>query len=417
MKTMKVALLATAALAAVSVAARADDTAAIKAQLEALNARIAQLEATPSLPTGYSLLTASEVAPLVLTGEKASDRTGISHSNRISILPTADAPAASTIDWDLEVRAAITHTNNAVTRAYTTNTTTPTLLASTVADTTPAVTSTTNSDSSNINVRGRIRVKASTDTSVGTVGVDMRIQGSSEFGGGADVVMNIAWGWWQMTPEWTLGGGYTGTLADPGHGMDGWATFGTTVAFGTGDQEQFRLTYASGPLTWAVAIEDADDRTLHGVTHVVGDNAFAVASRLDYAGDAFAASLSGYYKPEKGKNLWQVAAGADFALGDIANLSVNGAAGSYGYGATVFAGFDVTDTTSFEASAGHVWYKGTDDDVTKINAGIFWKPVDQLKMGIQADHIINHGDVTLTPAPGAGIKDTTSVSFVTWFSY
>jgi cytochrome c553 len=35
MKTMKVALLATAALAAVSVSARADDTAAIKAQLEA----------------------------------------------------------------------------------------------------------------------------------------------------------------------------------------------------------------------------------------------------------------------------------------------------------------------------------------------------------------------------------------------
>ena len=60
MKTMKVALLATAALAAISASARADDTAAIKAQLEALTARIAQLEATPSVPTGYSLLTISE---------------------------------------------------------------------------------------------------------------------------------------------------------------------------------------------------------------------------------------------------------------------------------------------------------------------------------------------------------------------
>ena len=60
MKTMKVALLATAALAAVSVSARADDTAAIKAQLEALTARIAQLEAAPAVPVGYSLLTISE---------------------------------------------------------------------------------------------------------------------------------------------------------------------------------------------------------------------------------------------------------------------------------------------------------------------------------------------------------------------
>ena len=57
MKTMKVALLATAALAVVSVSARADDVAALKAQLEALNARVAQLEAAPAVPTGYSLLT------------------------------------------------------------------------------------------------------------------------------------------------------------------------------------------------------------------------------------------------------------------------------------------------------------------------------------------------------------------------
>ncbi len=68
MKTMKVALLATAALAAVSVSARADDTAAIKAQLEALTARIAQLEAAPAVPVGYSLLTISEGTPTVVPG-------------------------------------------------------------------------------------------------------------------------------------------------------------------------------------------------------------------------------------------------------------------------------------------------------------------------------------------------------------
>jgi hypothetical protein len=67
MKTMKVALLATAALAAVSASARADDTAAIKAQLEALTARIAQLEATPAL-AGYQPMTVSTQDAIVVPG-------------------------------------------------------------------------------------------------------------------------------------------------------------------------------------------------------------------------------------------------------------------------------------------------------------------------------------------------------------
>ena len=403
MKTMKVALLATAALAAVSVAARADDTAAIKAQLEALNARIAQLEAAPSLPTGYSLLTMTEVAPLVLTGEKASDRSAIKSSNRISILPTADAPASSTIDWDIEIRTALTYTdinddNLVVIRRRRT-----TLLHTAIVN--------ADDEDLSIHTRARVRVKATTDTSVGTVGVDVRVQGGAgEFGGGADVVMNIAWGWWQMTPEWTLGGGYTGSLSDPGHGMDGYATFGTTIAFGQGDQEQMRVTYASGPLTWAVALEDGDG---------AADIDLGVASRLDYAGDAFSASLSGYYGNADDNLLitsdaWQVAAGADFSLGDMALISVNGAIGA-GYldddnytGLTAFVSFDVTDTTSFEASAGRRWNEGSDNDTTAANVGIYWHPADQLKIGLQADRVWNQGDLD---------PDTTTASFVTWFSY
>jgi hypothetical protein len=400
MKTMKVALLATAALAAVSVAARADDTAAIKAQLEALNARIAQLEAAPSLPTGYSLLTMTEVAPLVLTGEKASDRSAIKSSNRISILPTADAPASTTIDWDIEIRTALTYTD--------------------INDDNLVGVLVVNNDDEDLSIhtRARVRVKATTDTSVGTVGVDARIQGGAgEFGGGADVVMNIAWGWWQMTPEWTLGGGYTGSLSDPGHGMDGYATFGTTIAFGQGDQEQFRVTYASGPLTWAVALEDGD-----GAAAGSPDTDLGVATRLDYAGDAFSASLSGYYgngsdtivAPLVTSDAWQVAAGADFSLGDMALISVNGAIGS-GYlanddytGLTAFVSFDVTDTTSFEASAGRRWNEGTSNDTTAANVGVYWHPADQLKIGLQADRIWNQGSFD---------PDTTTASFVTWFSY
>ena len=390
MKTMKVALLATAALAAVSVSARADETAAIKAQLEALTARIAQLEAAPAVPVGYSMLTVTTVDALSLTGERAADVVNKT-SHRISVLPTADMPAATTIDWDLYVRAAIYYLDY----------------------------DTSSEDSAGIDVRGRIRVKATTDTSVGTVGVDLRVEGDNFFDSNdgaayGDFTMDIAWGWWQMTPEWTLGGGYTGSLSDPGHGMDGWLTYGTTFFYGQGDQQQFRLTYNSGPLTWAVALEDGNDDDVdeHG--------AFQVASRLDYAGDAFAASLSGWYGPADISgydDAWQVAAGADFTLSDMVTLSASGAIGHRFDGDDYssingFVGFGLSDTVSLEAGAGYGWEPDdADGDVTKFNVGVYWTPADQLKMGLQADMVDYDDEVK-------GVsKDVNSISFVTFFTY
>ncbi len=395
MKTMKVALLATAALAAVTVSARADDAAAIKAQLEALNARIAQLEAGPALPTGYSLLAMNEVDQFTLTGEKASDVSATSTANRISILPAADMPATSSIDWSIEIRAALTHNRNtAVTNVNVVGT--PAVAVTTT-------TTTFNNDDTAISVRARIRAQAKTETSVGEVGVDVRMQGgTADFGGGGEEVnMNIAWGYWAMTPEWTLGGGYTGTLSDPGHGMDSLAQFGTTIYLGGGDQEQFRLTYSSGPLTWAVALEDSDDTG--------SDTHLAVASRIDYAGDAFSASLSGFYEPMASPvdDYWQIAAGATLPLGDIATFSANGAFSETATSATAYVSLDITDAAFFEVSGGRVWNDGSSNDVTKVNAGVYWKPVDQLKIGLQGDHIMRQG---VDP-------NSTTFSLVTWFSY
>ena len=68
MKVMKLALLGTAALAAVSVSARADDLSALKAQIEALQADVAALQAAPSVPAGYSLMTVSEGDRIVVPG-------------------------------------------------------------------------------------------------------------------------------------------------------------------------------------------------------------------------------------------------------------------------------------------------------------------------------------------------------------
>ncbi len=109
MKVMKLALLGTAALAAVSVSARADNLSDLKAQIEALNARVATLEATPSVPAGYSMLSISKGDQIVepgYAGPKRDNYTGPVHV--ISIMPTADAPAPTTqITWTGYVRAGV----------------------------------------------------------------------------------------------------------------------------------------------------------------------------------------------------------------------------------------------------------------------------------------------------------------------
>ncbi len=79
-----------------------------------------------------------------------------------------------------------------------------------------------------------------------------------------DVYMNEAWGWWAMTPELTLGGGYTGSLGNIGYGYDGacncYYTDNADVGFDPGDTSQMRLSYASGPISAAVALEDASGK-------------------------------------------------------------------------------------------------------------------------------------------------------------
>ncbi len=78
MKVMKLALLGTAALAAVSVSARADDLSALKAQIEALQADVAALQAAPAVPAGFSLLTVSEGDRIVAPGLEVRDSNAIS---------------------------------------------------------------------------------------------------------------------------------------------------------------------------------------------------------------------------------------------------------------------------------------------------------------------------------------------------
>ena len=238
MKTMKVALLATAALAAVSVSARADSTADLKAQLEALNARVAQLEAAPAVPTGYSLLTIADGQASTIPGFEVLNKEAAAYGPKatvIGIMPTADVPASTTIEWSGFVRAAIKYDNPQG----------------------PA------KSSYDVPVRGELKVRGKTDTAVGEVGATLTFRAENQEGGFGNLGVNVpnAWGWWAMTPELTLGGGFTGSLGNIGYGYDGactcYFTDNADAAFNPGDVTQMRLSYASGPLSMAIAIEDA----------------------------------------------------------------------------------------------------------------------------------------------------------------
>jgi hypothetical protein len=390
MKTMKVALLATAALAAVSVSARADDTAAIKAQLEALTARIAQLEAAPAVPTGFSLLTISEGTATSVPGLGNTAQQLAREGNEVTvigILPTADAPASTTIEWSGYVRAAIVYVDYGD------------ILSS-------------EDDDIDVYARGQLKVVGKTDTAVGEVGVQMRIRG--DFDGKAfsgfnaygnnnnEAYFKEAWGWWAMTPELTLGGGYTGSLGNIGYGYDGacncYYTDNADVGFDPGDTSQMRLSYASGPLSAAVAIEDAS-----GSGTSWGDyNALGAAAEIKYSGDSFNGEISAVWREgdsfiaTSDDDSYRIGAGVGFSLGDIASISVGAQMGqgdddSDFWGASILASMNLSDTSHIEVAYGHKSYDDSlplgDYDVDAFLAGIYYDPVDQLTIGVEAEYI------------------------------
>ncbi|WP_374329642.1 hypothetical protein [Aestuariivirga sp.] len=359
MKTMKMALLAGAAVAVSAAAAHADQLQDLKAQVEALNARVAAMETAPSVPTGYQLLAISKGEAAQVPGMLGSDRDRVVSDSAtvISVMPTADAPAGTTISWSGYVRAAIVYSGQdgdvTLKRAYTN--------AAKVTTNTKFKASDATDDDWDVKARGQLRVVATTDTAVGEVGVEVKMRADFSGNGNSDIYMKTAWGYWAMTPELTLGGGYSGSLGNIGYGYDGactcYYTDNADVGFDPGDTTQLRLSYASGPFSMAVAIEDAS-LYKDGKADGYNGNNLGAAGEIKYSGDSFSGEISGVYRSvnedsynRSGKTgkpgdaglydtgtpyaynadleaLWQIGAGVGFNLGDIASLSLAAAMGS-----------------------------------------------------------------------------------------
>jgi hypothetical protein len=408
MKMMKLALLGGAAFAVTAASAQADELADLKAQLESLQNRVVQLESQPvNVPSGASFLTFGEgtLNPILLD-ERRQDRNHAT-TNTITVMPTADAAPSTVVTWNGEIRAALTWTEDGDLDAGADG------LFGTADDETD--------DDIEVNTRARIWVTATTDTAVGEVGVYARVQGTADDFDANAATVNSYYGWWNFAPGWTFSGGYRGTLANVNHGQDENATFGTTTCLRCGDAEQLRLTYSSGPFEWNVAIEDYEPSDDSGVDSDLP----AATANLNWSNDSISARIMGGIgqNDETGpgnagdETDWIVGVGATFGLGDMAVLSLGADTGSGWrdgsdddfWGASAYLRFDMSDATYAEISYG---IEDIDDVATRqvVNGGVYYAPVDQLTIGIQADW-------TNVDPDGADDDSQMTASFVTWWRF
>src|SRR6266516_2085918 len=154
MKVTKWALLAGAAVAVTATAARADDLSALKAEIEALQSRVSQLEAQPqaSMPSGYSLMAFRDGQGTYegVLAERNADMVREDSGFTLSVLPSADVAPAAEVSVSGEIRTALIYTDDHFNIDF---------------DPGPSFSDTT--DNLDVKVRGRIFVKGKADTAVG----------------------------------------------------------------------------------------------------------------------------------------------------------------------------------------------------------------------------------------------------------
>jgi hypothetical protein len=420
MKVLKLALIGTAALAAASVTARADSLSDLKAQIEALNGRISQLEAAPAVPAGYQLMSVSKADAIVVPSLDIDNGFKQTNVATIGILPTADVPASTKIQWSGYARAALNYSSN---KNKLIPAGAPTVG---IVGGVPAVIPGTAAGSESLKrtdvfARGQLKVVGTTDTAVGEVGAQIQLRGNFHgiVVGDASVIMNEAWGWWKMTPELTLGGGYTGSLSGIGYGYDGacncYYTDNARAGYGQGDTTQMRLSYASGPMSAAIAIEDDH----HKVTL---KSALGMAGEVKYSGDMFSGEISGgVWSKNSGVGAvgaWQIAAGAGFSLGDMAKISLAAGTGKYHDGvkwntASVLMSANLSDAIHGEVAFNYDAAKGNGNQKA-ILAGLYYDPVSQLTIGIEGEYI---KDKASYAAYFGEYRKSTSVDLVTVFRF
>jgi hypothetical protein len=445
MKMMKWALLGSAAFAVTATVARADDLSALKAEIEALQTRVSQLEAQPqaSMPSGYSLLSIRDGQGTYegVLAERNADKVNEDSGFTMSVLPTADMAPAAEVSVSGEIRTALLYTDVDVED---------------------------HDDNLDVKVRGRIFIKGKADTAVGEVGGYFRLQAD---GGGnfsdytENTKMNKAYGWWKFAPAWELMAGYNDNTGALQVGWDWLAATGPTRSFGPSNinNEQMRLTYSSGPLSFAISLEDPDNITTTQLAgnhltclptvegdqpgdssictvdslHVVDDFAFSNQDRSDlpnvqaylmYATDTFTAQIAGLLQDDEyGSEDWAIGGGATIGIAEGFQLTAGAVVGqgtdSYAdnlspitndedfWGASAGLLAHLAEDTRVELGVGYEDYDNA-GTALGVGGGVYWDPVSQVTLGAGATYVDFNGD-----AEDLGNGDSLEVFFGTWLRF
>jgi hypothetical protein len=442
MTILRKALLGGAALAVMTTGAQADELTALKAQLEALQNRVDTMEAAPANLEGKSLLT-FERGQGGNTWDVVSSRDAASTNKdsgfTVAVTPTADMPAPVA---EVTVYGYVgAHLHYAFDGRHDEGNS---FSVSTLA----------NADGDHISMtaqQSRFGIKSKIDTAIGQI----RTQIEADFtpGGGNSGSLPIrlrhAVGHWDMTPNWTFTAGqywYTAALLPIGVSTVDFngalLTYSRTA--------QFRLSYADGPLSWAVAIENPTFDSSTNMPNIASYLQYDIAGghTLIVTGEVAdwfnnggtSAGFSGTTVAHNDELGWAVQAGANFNLADVATLT---AGVGYGEGLltnkfvfedgfnnvdvngdpleaiafTVGLSFGLSETTTFNAQFGYVnalWpFRPMADDkdkLYKVTANVMWQPVKQMRMGWE----VNWGEYTLVDGTD---EDGASAMFATWFFF
>ena len=416
MKLIKFAFIGTSALFAVSngvFASEASDISALKAQIKALSAQIAAQQLSASIPPGFELVTMSMQPAITVPGDETA--TGLAHT--ISIVPTADAPASTVVQWTGLARAALVHFSGSI-------------HASGTLGGAPVPNYNSDISSTHIFARGELSVKGKTDTAVGEVGVNVTLRGDFDGAGDADVYMTKAVGWWSLTPNLSLLAGYdemAGGLNK--YGMDKLNAFYTTAqpkSNGPDDTTQFALAYSDGPISFKAVVGHYDNSTGTAPS-------FAFGGQAEYKGDTFSAKAAGFVHDAD----YQVGLGAT-ASTDMFTFSATGAIGhdsgagfnfapaNYWTG-NVYAGAALSEAVKVEVGAGYRDYASTPflpggtvkQNYLGVAGGIYYSPVPQLTIGAEAGWNKFHADLVDLATPKSAHLELTvlTADIVTVFKF
>jgi hypothetical protein len=200
-----------------------------------------------------------------------------------------------------------------------------------------------------------------------------------------------------------------------------------------------RLTYTSGPLSFAISLEDPDyDTSNTFVTNLTAnpenDNSVpAIEAYLMYSSDAFTAQIAGLYQvSDETDDDWAIGGGGTLGIAEgfqiTAGAVVGEGTGQYAnnvgpgsnddqfWAASVGLLAHLAEDTRLELGVGYEDYD-EGGNALGFGGGVYWDPVSQVTVGAGATYVERKDLNEFAGDSGKFELDTLEVFFGTWLRF